>query len=74
MPTFPSYGGTILAYRAVGTGPLLVCPAARRARVSISETLAASTPTAHGMAGGPGRNGAAGHSHRSEHGDQSLAG
>ena len=34
MPTFPSYDGTVLAYRLVGTGPLLVCVAGGPARDS----------------------------------------
>lgn len=35
MPTFPSYDGTTLAYRRVGTGPLLVCLAGGPARSSV---------------------------------------
>lgn len=35
MPSFPSYDGTILAYREVGGGPLLVCLAGGPARSSV---------------------------------------
>jgi pimeloyl-ACP methyl ester carboxylesterase len=35
MPTFPSYDGTTLAYRRVGTGPSLVCLAGGPARSSV---------------------------------------